>query len=128
MGLTMQIQAGPQATAPEQAYRVRTGDGRFGNGMPTNDGLRAFCGWFGITVQAAELLTILHELQGERIAVRAITERLSTSFSCVYVQIHKLKAAMECEAIDFGLGGYSLTEIGMAECDGALKAMLEVAA
>ena len=83
-----------------------------------------FCEWFGVTRATAELLSVLYAAQGELRTGAELARSAGVASGAIHYHVHKLRAALESEALDTGPeGGYRLTEEGLAECRAALRAL-----
>ena len=98
------------------------------HGVRRNALIVAFCDWFGISDPIADVLLALYDNQGrsmtwQALATAADSHRPPTQ-GALHMRICDLRKAMDCEAVDCERGeGYSLTEIGVAECNKALSLM-----
>ena len=82
--------------------------------------------WFGLTDYEAMWLGFLYYRGAEWASVSELQMRFTVSAPQVRVQISRLRAALEPEAIDSAPGlGYRLTDVGLGECRGALWKMGE---
>lgn len=94
----------------------------------------AFCEYFGVSEEHADIVIILFERPGEPVTTRKMQALLNThrppKRQVVYERVRVLREIMEPESLDSGGQlddtGYSLTEVGYAECQKALKATAEV--
>lgn len=90
----------------------------------------AFCEYFGVSGEHADVLIVLFERAPDRVGVRELQTLLSSHRpprrSFIYERVRVLREIMEAEALDSGgqldAAGYALTEIGVEECRKALKA------
>jgi hypothetical protein len=81
-----------------------------------------FMEYFGLRRMPAAMLTLLHKTKSGGVPI----ERLATTCGSKSVPscrgyLVEVRAAMECEAVDFEGGLYRLTEIGHAECELAIS-------
>jgi len=87
--------------------------------------IAAFIDWFGIGEEYAKVLLALYraggELQDWRLISRAVSTHSPMARGAVHEAISSLRSAFECEAIDTDEAGYSLTEVGFAECRRAFR-------
>ena len=88
--------------------------------------MAAFRWWFGLTDYEARWLTLLYERGDAWSGTCALASHFGVSKTQVRVQISRLRAALEAEAIDTDPGrGYRLTDLGRGECRGALWSLAE---
>lgn len=95
------------------------------SGLSTNFDARvaraAFMDWFGITDSLAYVLWLLWNYAGSLTAVQLAVLSGSTE-DAMAMRITRLRACMDCEAIDSGPGqGYRLTDVGQKECALAMQ-------
>lgn len=87
--------------------------------------LAAFQDWFGIGEEYARVLLALYQSGGALSDWKAISRSVSThspmARGAVHEAISSLRTAFDCEAIDRDEDGYSLTEVGFAECRRAFR-------
>lgn len=94
----------------------------------------AFCEYFGVSVEHADILILLYERPNESVTTRKMQALLNShrppKRQVVYERVRVLREIMEPESLDSGGQlddtGYALTEIGVEECRQALKAMAVV--
>jgi len=86
----------------------------------------AFREWFGLRPAEADLLVSLFEANGALVKSHVLAAMAKVSPPSVPVLLVRLRSALETEAIDCERGrGYRLTEIGLAECRNALRALCD---
>lgn len=88
----------------------------------------AFGDWFGLEGASADVLIALFDRQGNPLSWQALATAADShrppTRGALHQRICILRKAMECEAVDCDeVGGYSLTEVGVAECRKALQDM-----
>lgn len=93
----------------------------------------SFRDWFGIQDNQADVLVILYEQNGASLNRRAlclaVNRHRPLSMGALHERIRALRAAMEVEAIDFDeTTGYCLSEIGLEECQKAVRQMAQALA
>jgi|ERR1700761_9723177 DNA-binding response OmpR family regulator len=83
----------------------------------------AFAHWFGIERGSCAVLCALYRAAEAPLSASALAAAAaSTPGAVVNHHIHRLRQALEAEAIDFQpAAGYSLTAEGMAECRAAIR-------
>jgi len=94
----------------------------------------AFCEYFGVSVEHADILILLYERPNERITTRKMKALLNShrppTRQAVYERVRVLREIMEPESLDSGGQlddiGYTLTDIGTEECRLALRSMASV--
>lgn len=90
----------------------------------------AFEGYLGIGPGASEVLVALFDADGKPLQARDICRQVSSHrplrMGTLHERISVLRRAMDTEAVDSDAGTYSLTEIGLAECQTALKVMADI--
>lgn len=97
----------------------------------SRDHLRTiFRDWFGIIETSAEVLVELFEAEGRPVEVKTLRYKLSShrplSSGALHERVSVLRSAMEPESVDFDTTGYFLTEVGFAECDNAVRDVVQV--
>lgn len=86
----------------------------------------AFGHFFGLTPTLAGLLCSLFNARGEFLTIGQLAVLQSGNRDAILQRVSRLRAAMECEAIDTEDGkGYRLTLSGLDECQQARAAMAE---
>jgi hypothetical protein len=96
----------------------------------------AFCDYFGVAEEHADILVLLYERPGEPIPTKDLAKLLNShrppTRGAIHERIRFLREGMEAESLDSGSHlddrGYSLTEIGLGECAKALRVMAEALA
>ena len=84
----------------------------------------AFMHWFGMPLLQGELLILLYANAGQFLTAEHLANLCCATPSNIGVRIHKLRSAMNTEAVDFVKGqGYRLTEVGVEEAKEAMEAM-----
>ena len=94
----------------------------------------AFCEYFGVSEEHADIVVLLFERPGESVTTRKMQVLLNShrppKRSVIYERVRVLREIMEPESLDSGGQlddtGYALTEIGLSECRKALRTMAEV--
>jgi DNA-binding response OmpR family regulator len=97
------------------------------NGAADQAALRAaFEHFFGLTDNQSTLLCLLFNAQaGHFLSTEQLAVLQSGRRDTVMQRICRLRAAMDCEAIDSVQGaGYRLTDLGRVECRKAIDAMV----
>ena len=85
----------------------------------------AFGGHFGMNRQEAHALALLYRAAPDAIPAPAFVRALGTTSGALSVCVHRLRRALEVEAINFENGrGYRLTEVGVSECRLAIRALV----
>lgn len=101
----------------------------------SRDLLRAsFSEYFGVDAEYVEILVVLYGRPHESVPTKKLRVLLNShrppTAGAVYERVRVLREVMEPESIDSGgqldPTGYSLTEVGYAECRKALLHMAEV--
>jgi hypothetical protein len=90
----------------------------------------AFRDYLGVADAPADVLVTLFELDGRPIATKLLCAMVNShrplSAGALHERIRVLRQAMESEAVDFEEeAGYFLTDVGMDECNRALRKMAE---
>lgn len=98
----------------------------------------AFCDYFGVREEHADILVVLYERPGEPIPTKELAILLNShrppARGAIQERIRFIREIMELESLDNGSpqdnrwqlsSGYFLTEQGIAECVKALKVMAE---
>jgi len=86
----------------------------------------AFRAWFGTPPVLSELLVNLLQVGREPQSVQTLARQLDTSSEAVHRHVCELRKALGGGAIDCRrLAGYSLTDVGMAECQTAIREMVD---
>lgn len=93
----------------------------------------AFCDYFGLRDEHADILVLLYERPGEAISTRDLAKLLNShrppTRGAVHERIRFIREILEPESLDSGgyldNSGYLLTEGGIAECAMALFVMAE---
>jgi hypothetical protein len=89
--------------------------------------LAAFCDWFGVGDEYGRVLMALFQGAGQPMTWQDISRAVSThapmNRGALHEAISSLRSVMEAEAIDRSDDGYSLTEVGFAECRQAFREM-----
>jgi hypothetical protein len=93
----------------------------------------AFRDFLGVEESIADVLVTLYDLAGAPVQPKALSLMINShrpiSRGAIHERIRVLRQAMESESVDFEEAcGYSLTEVGMRECDQALACMSDVLA
>lgn len=92
----------------------------------------AFCEFFGIGSDRADLLIALFEFYGKPASYSTLGHQVNShrrpSRDAMQEAIRFLREAMSPEAIDRSERGYFLTEVGLADCRDALQHMGETLA
>lgn len=84
----------------------------------------AFRSWFGLPPAEADLLVALYVAKGEPVHPSDLVKAAEIAPMSFYTRMSCLRQAFEPEAIDnIPRAGYSLTEVGLAECKSALSQM-----
>lgn len=91
----------------------------------------AFCDYFGLRGEHADILVVLLERPGEPMPTRDLAKALNShrppASSAIYERIRVLREVLDAESLDSGgfldARGYCLTESGMEECMAALREM-----
>lgn len=94
----------------------------------------AFCDYFGVREEHADILALLYERPGEAMPTRELAKLLNShrppTRGAIHERIRFIREIMEPESLDSGGflddRGYYLTEQGIAECVKALQVMAEV--
>jgi hypothetical protein len=94
----------------------------------------AFCEYFGVGGEHADVLCVLYGRPGEYVPMRKMRTLLNAhrppNRQAVYERVRVLREIMEPESLISGGQlddlGYALSEIGFDECQKALSAMAEV--
>lgn len=84
----------------------------------------AFCHWFGFSRRLGALLAALYAAKTP-LTAEQLADMIGNSPAGIWEQIHRLRRCMETEALDTTSAGYQLTEIGVAECQEAMRLMRE---
>ena len=82
-----------------------------------------FQSWFGLTDAEAAALLLLYRSAGAPIARDELAGLIGVAAGrsgSVPVIACRLRQALDAEALDRGVGGYFLTEVGLGECRGVL--------
>lgn len=93
----------------------------------------AFCDYFGVRGEHADILVVLYERPGVAIPTRELAMQLNShrppTRGALHERIRFLREILDAESLDSGgyldNSGYQLTEIGLAECGRALLVMAE---
>ena len=86
----------------------------------------AFREWFGLTPAGAQILAALYAARGEALAPDALARHAGVSPKALGFHLFTVRQALDCEGLDHAPGeGYRLSEIGLAECRGALRTLAE---
>lgn len=93
----------------------------------------AFCDYFGIREEHADILVLLYERPGDPIPTKDLARLLNShrppTRGAVHERIRFLREILDAESLDSGSHlddrGYQLTEIGISECLTALRVMAE---
>lgn len=94
----------------------------------------AFCDYFGVRDEHADILVLLYDRPGEPIPVKELARLLNShrppTRGAIHERVRFIREILEPESLDSGGflddRGYYLTELGVAECVKALKVMAEV--
>lgn len=91
----------------------------------------AFRDFLGVGDAIADTLVSLYELAGAPVQPEGLSAMINShrpiSRGAIHERIRVLRQSMEAESVDFDEAcGYSLTEVGMRECDEALACMSQV--
>lgn len=79
-----------------------------------------FCHWFGLTASEADLLVMLFDAPDAPLSMRDLVQRTGLTRTNINFRMHRVRAALETEAIDHVRGaGYRLTDEGRQECRAA---------
>lgn len=82
----------------------------------------AFMHWFGISGAQASVLWLLFTAKGAYRTAAQLAAVESTTPDAMLMRITRLRQAMDCEAVDSAQAcGYRLTDIGLGECQTALR-------
>jgi glycine/D-amino acid oxidase-like deaminating enzyme len=111
---------------------------RFVHGISTDLLRAAFCDYFGVAEEHADILVLLYERPGKPIPPKEMARLLNShrppTRGAIHERIRFIREIMEDESIESGLptdhawepaSGYFLTTTGMAECAEALRVMAE---
>lgn len=80
----------------------------------------AFREWFGLTAGEADILVMLFDAEGRPLGTQHLMHRTGLKRNNIHWHVHRLRTALETEAIDHVKGdGYRLTEGGREECRAA---------
>lgn len=93
----------------------------------------AFCDYFGVAEEHADILVLLYERPGDPLPTRDLSRLLNShrppARGAIHERIRFLREIMEAESLDSGGQlddrGYYLTEVGVGECRKALQEMAE---
>ena len=93
----------------------------------------AFCEYFGLSEEHAEILVVLYGRPGEWVKTKKLQVLLNShrppKRQAVYERVRVIREIMEPESLISGGQledlGYTLTEVGFAECAKALRVMAE---
>ena len=86
----------------------------------------AFREWFGLTPAGAEILAVLYGAKGATLSPDELAQKAGVSPRSIGFHLFAVRQALECEGLDHLPGhGYRLSEIGLAECRGALRTLAE---
>ncbi|RAK51603.1 hypothetical protein [Phenylobacterium soli] len=93
----------------------------------------AFCDYFGVADEHADILVLLYERPGTMILTRDLAKLLNShrppTKGAIQERIRFLREIMEAESLDTGeddeSSGYALSDIGVNECVKALREMAE---
>jgi hypothetical protein len=102
----------------------------------------AFCDYFGVRAEHADILVVLYERAGRSVPTRELAKLLNShrppARGAIHERIRFLREIMEPESLDSGGRNgerdgqgrlnereYSLTETGLSECSEALRIMAE---
>ncbi len=80
----------------------------------------AFRAWFALSDREAEVLGVLYEASGDYLNPSRIAMLAGVQAGSVKVHIHRIRQALDSEAVDCAHGGYALTEPGVSECRAVL--------
>lgn len=124
--------------ADEQPQATPRAPNRMVRGVSSDLIRAAFCDYFGVRGEHADILVVLYERPGEPVPTRDLGKLLNShrppSRGAIHERIRFLREIMEPESLDSGSpqdnrwelsSGYFLTELGMSECVQALRVMAE---
>lgn len=94
----------------------------------------AFCDYFGVSEEHADILCVLYGRPGEWVPTKKMQALLNShrppNRQALYERVRVLREIMESESLNSGGQlddtGYALTDVGFEECQKALRAMAAV--